>query len=251
MRWKEVVRYFVCLLLVCICAGCSLFKARPGKVTGFLPYSEKLQDMSERTPFQQGLIPDEAKWETGKQQYSKILIEPVLTHFAETKLMKSPVAESLKESRRSSIKELARYFEQKLKISLEECEGKKFAVVEQSNDALVLQLALTAVDPTDTVLTIAASAAGLLVPGAGLIQAAGSGRVAMESAIRDGNTGEILAVFKDREGDKNSAFSLKDYQMYGHIRAALDEWAGQFCAVLSAKQGQVVDDSLPLTLNPF
>lgn len=89
------------------------------------------------------------------------------------------------------------------------------------------------------------------VPGGGLIKVAGKGSVAIEGAVRDADTGEILFEFRDREGDKAAPFTVKDFQRFAHAQVAFDEWAKQLVELLATPVTHMVDDSLPFTLSPL
>ncbi len=75
--------------------------------------------------------------------------------------------------------------------------------------------------------------------------------VAFEARLRDGATGEIVAMFADREFEKMSPLNIKDVTWYGHAESILHEWADQFVRVLSRKPGEAVPDSKPFRLKPW
>ncbi|MEZ4753363.1 MAG: DUF3313 family protein [Bdellovibrionota bacterium] len=118
---------------------------------------------------------------------------------------------------------------------------------EPGSDTFVLELAIADVEPTNPVLNATSTVLGFVVPGGGLLSHVHSGSIAIEGIIRDGATGDILVEFKDRESDKNSAFSVKDYQRYGHAREAIEDWSDQLAEIFSTPLDHTVEDSVPFT----
>lgn len=97
----------------------------------------------------------------------------------------------------------------------------------------------------------AATVAGVFIPGTGIIRLFGSGSIAIEGMVIDGKTGELLAAFRDREADKSAPISVRDYQMYAHIRRTMDDWADQLAELAGTVPTHQVKDSLPFTLKPL
>ena len=64
-------------------------------------------------------------------------------------------------------------------------------------------------------------------------------------------TGAEIFEFKDRESDKNSAFTVKDFQRFAHARVAIDDWADQFAELITTNIEHQVEDSFPFSINPF
>jgi hypothetical protein len=261
---SRMVHAVLCAICITI-SGCSLIKARPAEDAGFLPNPELLKDLSERAPFHAAYISDEKRIEDLRVHYTKVHIEPVVTTLAEEKLKKRNLPDSIIADRIEDLRELARYFEGKIRVAFEEFDPtdvdadvakkgpiKKFQVVDvPTDDTFVWQLAIIDISPNSPELNIAATAAGFFVPGTGAVRALGSGSIAIEGIVRDGKTGDVLCEFRDREADKTAPVSIRDYQMYAHIRRALDEWAEQFAELAGTPMNHQVSDSLPFTLNPF
>jgi hypothetical protein len=89
------------------------------------------------------------------------------------------------------------------------------------------------------------------MPGTGIIRLFGSDSIAIEGMVRDGRIGELLAAFRDREADKSAPISVRDYQMYAHIRRTLDDWADQLAELAGTVPTHQVKDALPFTLDPL
>lgn len=249
--YTKYLSLILLILAVCvIISGCSLLKARPAEDSGFLPFNGKLAEMRERSPFNGGWIPDSNKIEELKKTHKNITVLPVVTDLLEEKVKKSGNSQGWKDERIEDARELAKYFENRMLLSF--ATNNIYSVSsEVKPDSFVWEIAITELDPTSPTVSVAATAAGFLVPGGGVIRAVGTGSIAIEGIVRDSNTGDILATFKDREADKSSPFSVKDFQLYAHARVAIDDWAEQFFKLASTPQDVTVEDSLPISLNPL
>ena len=239
-------------LLALYCSACELIKASPAKDTGFLPHAELLTAMPERSPFNGSWYADRDKFYKMKGDYRHLLILPVRTDFlvSQTKQkVRSP--EELQE-RAEEIEAMAAYMQQRFVQSLENRSDSNIKISEKDGPkTFVLELSLAELIPTEPAVNAVATAAGFFVPGGGAIRLAASGSIAMEAIVRDGVSGDILFEFKDRQVDKTSPFSIKDFQRYAHSRKTIDEWADIFAELIATSGDHKVEGASPLTLDPF
>lgn len=114
--------------------------------------------------------------------------------------------------------------------------------------SLILELNLIELDPTSVRGNVTKAAVKYtLGPIAGMgIGVLAGGRIAMEGRLRDGSTGAVLLQFADREKDKATLYSARDYQALGHASHTLREWSGQLRAFLQPRR-EPVRDSLFFT----
>jgi len=110
-------------------------------------------------------------------------------------------------------------------------------------DALILQLYLIELDPTSAKGNIAKTVVKYTV---GPIASIGvgfftGGRIAIEGRLTDGATGAVILQFADREKDKATLYSARDYMALGHSTRTVREWAEQFTRFIRTPQGQVKD----------
>jgi len=98
---------------------------------------------------------------------------------------------------------------------------------------LVLEFAIVQLVPNKPVLGAVSNLGSLTPIGAMMIplklgakSASGDsgGAIAMESVIRDSTTGQVLAVFADREKGKTSLFSFNEFTPYSNARAIINRW---------------------------
>ena len=146
-------------------------------------------------------------------------------------------------------RKLARHLNQSLASAARNDPGRRLNVVGQPGpNTLTVEMAITELVPAKAYWNAAASAAGFVIPGAGLLGAAGSGSVAIEGRLRDGNTGAVVATFRDRMTDKMAMVNIDSYTWYGGSEKNLDEIAVKTARVLNADRDVVVTRSAPVTL---
>jgi hypothetical protein len=236
------------LLVPLLFCSCSLLKASPRKEFYFLPNPSVLSHNPERAPFHYYWVFDPLKYSAIRKERPQISIEKVSVDHVKDRIQRSRLNERSKRIKIEEAEELARYFEEKIKL---EIDNRKDITVSEENDgaALKLKLALVDVLPTDPAVNVVGTVLGFVAYGGGLVKYFGEGSVAMEgfTSLDD----KALEQFADREGQKLSAFSLKDYQRYAHIRVALDEWAQQIVELLTTPPDHQVEDSDPISINPL
>jgi len=259
-----MMRLVLACLLALSLSACSVFKARPAPDSGFLPYPERLKPMPERAPFNSAYVPNPKRLEELRMKYQFVSILPINTLPAESKIRALKLTSASERERVSDLHELGGYFHERLRNAFSNYDGdglsaegvpiavRKFTVLDEpTNETLVLEIAITEISPNLPEVSAIAAVAGVFFPGSGLIRLFGSGSIAIEGIVRDGRTGEMLAEFRDREADKSAPISVRDYQMYAHIRRSLDDWADQLAELAGTMSTHQVRDSLPFTLNPL
>ena len=242
--------YLLPVILGVFFTGCSLLKRQPPPDPGFLAHEKELKALPERVPFAEAWIRDDKAIDQLKTKYKSIVILPVITDFIKEKYEGKDLPEGYVKDREEDAKELARYFQERMKVSF--AEDNKLKVTEDYvPDSFVWEIAIIDLEPTEPAVSVVAAAAGAFIPGAGLLQRAASGSISIAGVIRDGNTGEIIAEFKDRQSDKIAPFTIKDFQMYAHARQAIDDWSTQFFKLATTNSSEKVEGSSAVTLSPF
>lgn len=242
---------FILLIAILFTTSCSVLKASPLKETVFLPKPEVIKEDRKRAPFNGYWVADAKAYDELKRAYNKVYIAEVDIENAVKIYRKSKGDINTKLDRIEEVKELSKYFREKLRLALSAKAEMAPEVLDQPEDnSLHIHLALTQVIPTNPGVNLAGAAAGFFVPGGGLISYFGQGSVAMEGYVSD-LPKEVYEQYKDREGQKTSPFSVKDYQKYAHLRVAIDEWAMQIAELLTTDANVKVEDSYVVSLNPL
>lgn len=240
------------LALLFLFSSCSALKASPAERAGFIPNVLALDAEKEATPFHGVWYKNKKYFCDRRDEIEQIVILPVRVDYLGEKGWWSRLNSLDSEVYRKDIKELSQYFRDSLKQSFSNVEDRNWQVFDTpSENSLIVEFALTEVVATKAHINAIASTAGFFIPGAGLLATTGAGSIAFEAKIYDGRDGELLLAYSDREADKYSLASLKDFQYYAHARQIIKEWSEQFVKLTSAPKGSEVEDSLPFSLNPF
>lgn len=250
-------------ILCCGCAVTNLFKAGEAPDSGFLPNAKALNKMPERSPFNRSwVVADTARYDQLKLKYGKVFIAPINLELLKKQIDSGSGSEKSKQIRFEEIKELSNYFDARLKLDLKGYKSRPITVIpgtaipntaipDKQLEAFSLELALVEVKPTNPAVNVLGTAAGVFVPGGGLIKTFGTGSIAFEGAIKDAGSGELFEQFKDRESDKQSPFTIKDFERYAHLRVIIDDWSKQIVETLVNPSNHKVDAALPFSINPL
>ncbi len=251
-RWRSLARVVFLLTLLILLAGCSVLKASPAPDSGFLPHGDQLAPLEERSPFHGTWFADRIGFYKLKKEYSKLVVMPVDTSYLESKIRALKISEERKIDRIEDLREIARYMQQRFRNAMLDYPSNPIKLVDHIEpQTLVFETAIVELNPTNPVVNTVGTAAGFFVPGGGLIKYAGKGSIAIESIIRDGDTGQSLVEFKDRQSDKAAPITVRDYQEFAHSRVAIDEWSETFAELAATPYEHRVRGPLPFTLNPL
>jgi hypothetical protein len=108
---------------------------------------------------------------------------------------------------------------------------------------MVIDLSIKELVPAKKHWNAAATAAGFVVPGAGLLGAAGKGSIAIDGQVYDGATGNILAGFTTRETDDTALVNTAQFSWYRGSEKSIDGLAQKTAAFLNAPAGTVIKKS--------
>lgn len=229
------------LLLLPALAGC---KAAPGASAGFVDEARMTQPVD--LPFQKAWIDPAVDW----QRYRRIQIAPVNTdHLPEMEWAKQV---DRREKLREDAGKLAGYAQEIFVRAFQEDPDHRFEVADQPDaETVVFELALVEIVPSKLGLNTLC-----YTPFVGTVARLFRGMkhrstVAFEARMRDGATGQVIALFADREAEKTTLINAKDATWYGHAESILAEWAQQFVRVVNRKPGEAVRDSKPFHLKPW
>lgn len=262
---KQIIFHVLASLVVLSATGCCLVQNNGPVDSGFLPSSEYLTEPGGHVPFDVAYVPDPEKFERAKREKKSVCIQPVVTEVAEQAAREMDLPPSWVKGRIADLRELGSDLEAKLKVALtdfdpgDEYDGLPFAgtvskkaVCEYPGpDSLVWELALVEVSPNIPVVSVLATLANHFLHGTAIVRALGAGSVVVEGILRDGATDDVLLIFRDRQGDKISLFSVRNYTVYGHTRRAFSEIAQQVAELSYAPSSYDVPGSWIFTFNPL
>jgi hypothetical protein len=194
--------------------------------------------------------PDFQKTDVQKK-YSSVYIAPVQT----SKLSKQDWWSSQNARTQSTVLEkdarrLGRQLETSLAREIRSYPGNRLSIASQPGpNTLTIQMAITELVPSKAYWNAGATAAGFVVPGAGLLSAAGAGKISVGGRLSD--SGGTVATFSDTRSDDISPINLRGYSWYGGAERNIETWAKQGAAFLNAAPGSEIKRSSSITLNPF
>ena len=193
-----------------------------------------------RAPFDKAWFnPSTRAWDR-VQGFDRVVIMPVNTSY----LMVTP-------RQRADAQRMAAYMREEFQNEF--TKGGKYRVMLQPGGrTLKIELALVQLKPTNVPGNVIGTGAGVVVPGAKLIGSLLThGNIAFEAKLRNGGTGELLAEYADRQNDKLTLLSFRDYSANAHSRRAIQDWAKQVEELTSTPASHKVPGAMRVTLNPF
>lgn len=188
------------------------------------------------------------KGKTISQQFTKVYFSPVATGRLKQQGWWAAQSSIKQDQLATDMRKLASRMNGFLTSAARNDSGRRLQVVSQPGpDTVIIDLAITELVPAKAYWNAAATAAGFIVPGAGLLSAAGSGSIAIEGRVRD-NTGTVIASFRDRMSDKMAVVNIDSYSWYAGSEKNLQETAVNIARVLNSSSNTVVTQSSPVTL---
>ena len=149
---------------------------------------------------------------------------------------------------------MAQYMRDEFKTAFANDPAHRYQVVEApQKDTLTLELALTELVPSNVALSVleyAPYGGGTAVRVMERATGAES-TVAFEAKMKDSATGDILAMFADRQVKKIRIIDFKAFTWYAHGREIIREWAEQFVKLANQRPGEVIEGTPSFTLKPW
>lgn len=227
-----------------VVAGC---KAKEAQQTAFLSNAD-LMARDETTPFQK------TYWNKkySKADYTEVCVAPVNIDYAMSQNLweKATAANITREQIRQNLQMMAEYTRTSFIKAINEDPDRRFKVVDKPGPkTLILELALTQLVPSKAALNAigyvtwipaAVSISSSVATGS---QDTGKGIVAIEGRVRDGATGEIVAMFADRESPRAAFVDIKALNWWAPAKSIIDDWSKQAVLLAKRRPGNVVKDS--------
>jgi hypothetical protein len=186
-----------------------------------------------------------------QQKYTSIYVAPVDT----SRLAKQDWWQNQNSRTQSGVlqkdaRKLGKQLEASLKREILAYPGNRLTIASRPGPkTLTIETAITELVPSKAYWNAGATAAGFVVPGAGLLSAAGSGSIAVAGRARDSSG--TVATFSDRRSDPLSPINLRSYQWYGGAEENIEIWAKKGAEFLHAPPGSTVKRTASVTLDPF
>jgi hypothetical protein len=226
--------------------GCAALKAAPSTGAGFVPMGQMAKQ--EDLPFQKVWF----KQGVDLKRYKSIYIPAVHTEFL---LQSNWWQQNFRQGQmQEDLATMAQYMRDEFKTAFANDPQRRFQVVEApQKDSLTLELALTELVPSNVALSVleyAPYGGGTAVRVMERATGAES-TVAFEAKMKDSATGDILAMFADRQVKPIRIIDFKAFTWYAHGKDIIREWAEQFVKLANKQPGEVIEGSSSFTLKPW
>ena len=222
-------------------ARAGLIKASPAPPSPFLEHPETMAPDHRRTPFDRvWRTAEPAAWQR-VAGFDRVVIPPVNT----AHLRASPRLST------ADARAMATYMRAEFQQAF--ARGGRFQVMEKPGKrTLRLELALVELRPSNVPGNIINTGVGTVIPGANLLGSILThGTIAFEAKLRNAETGELLAQYADRQFDKLTLFSFRDYSPYAHDRKNVQDWAERMHRLATTPPTQKVPGAMRFTFDPF
>lgn len=194
-------------------------------------------------------VAPEYRGKTASQQFSTVYFAPVAIGNLSRQGWWTSQSSVTQRQLEGDARKLAAHFHRALVSAARNAPGRRLTVVNQPGPGtMIIETAITELIPAKAYWNAAATTAGFVIPGAGLLSAAGSGSITVEGRVRDGGNRKLVATFRDRMKDKMAVVNVDSYTWYGGSEANLNETASNIARVLNAKPGTIVSQPSPVTL---
>ena len=186
-----------------------------------------------------------------QKKYSSVYIAPVQTSkLAKQDWWSSQNSRTQSEVLAKDAKRLGKQLETSLAREIRAYPGNRLSIASRPGpNTLTIETAITELVPSKAYWNAGASAAGFVVPGAGLLSMAGAGKVSIGGRLSDSSGTQ--ATFSDTRSDDISPVNLRSYEWYGGAERNIETWAKQGAAFLHAAPGSDIKRTSNITLNPF
>lgn len=230
--------------------SCQVFDAAPAADSGFNRSTAK---MDTRAAFlQQTWVAKAYHGKPIKDSFTAVYIAPVNTRHMNQQSWWQQQTGARKAELASDTQKFAVRMRNQFNHAIATYPGRTIQLANgPGKGVLVIELALVELVPSNAYWNAGATAAGFVIPGAGLLSAAGAGSIAIEGRARNGGTNEVIATFKDRRKDKVAPVNIGSYTWFHGAEGNIADWASEFAELLNTPPGHVVQRPSPVTLRPW
>lgn len=237
--------------------GCHLVyvitRSAPAPDTAFLPDPGRMQTQPAEAAFQKRWIAPHVNW----ARYRKVIVAPVNIDYMlrQNWWDRQSYAEKFG-FYHDDCRRIAAYMQKVFRDDLIANQEHRYLVTEVPGpDTLRLELAIVELVPTKAVLNGVEKTVGLALPmvistAMSPLSNLNEGSIAMEGKVVDSQTGQVLAMFADRERAEAAALDLAGFTPYGQSELVIRNWGTEFVRIVHAHM-QPVNRMLPFTLITF
>ena len=208
----------------------STLEAKPANPSEFLDPSHRMEEMGARSPFLRTWRGATQEQRQISAKRTQIFIAPVNTSHLRPIGAKIAARQDRRWNRERPVREIAHQLRSEFVEAFKQSKHPRYFIVHSpTKDSVTLELSLVELDPSSVTGNIVRKGASLQIgPTTALAAPLTSGRIAIEGRLTDSTEGWSLFEFADREKDKMTFWTLRDFRPYGHSKVTIKEWARQF-----------------------
>jgi len=249
--------WFVIALLSVFGTSCEtarrVVKAKPTSLTPFLEDFENVERAGRGGPFHAAWVGATREQLAQSAKRTEIYIAPVETRYLR------PIGKSLAAGQHAiwdkqrPVAQIATRIRTEFVAAFANSRDPRYVPVDASTrNSVTLRLSLVELDPTSVTGNAAKKAASFFVgPASAAASVLTKGSIAIEGQLRDTAGNWLLLQFADKEKDKITFWTLRDFRPYGHATVAIREWAEQFEELTRNPRWREMGDSRAWTLRPW
>lgn len=246
MKNNLLIRLLLSVSAILSC-GCQMFKADPLPPSGFNKDTHAMTEQHERFPFNRVWVSPELT--ANREHYTKVFVAPVNTDYLGKMDWLDKQNTKSDAQLKKDVEEIAQYTQAAFVKAFGDDPHHRLQVVSAAGpDTLVLEMAIVKLVPSKAWFNAAATAAGFVVPGAGLLDAAGKGDVAIEARIRDGATGTVLATMADNESAQTALVNIAELTWYDTAKDSINGWSKEMVQLINSPVTEKVSGQSPFAL---
>lgn len=243
------LRCFAGLLSISM-VSCQMLETRQAADSGFAPQDKKSETRAQF--LQESWIDSKYQGTPIGKNFNAVYFAPVNTGYMAKQTWWQEQTPLRQKDMSDDVREVAASIRREFSSAVKSHPSRKLALASGPGaGTLVVELALVELVPSKAFWNAASSAAGFVVPGAGVLSTAGRGSIAIEGRVRNGADNSIIATFKDRRTDKVAPVNLSQYTWYHGAETNIRDWAAQFAELLNTSPDHVVQRSSRVTLKPW
>ncbi len=239
-------------LAATLLGGCTAFDARPAADAGFSPNRPPGKHSTRAAFLQHVWVDTRYRDRPIDERFHAVYVAPVDTRFLRQASWWQSQTAKTKAELEADTERMAKRMRKEIQKTIANYPGRRIQLAQQPGPGVLsLELAITELVPSKAFWNASATAAGFVVPGAGMLSVFGNGSIAIEGRAREDVSNEVIATFRDREADKMAPVNVAGYTWYRGAEVNIEEWGQQIAELLNTPPSHVVKDASPVTLKPW
>lgn len=228
-------------------------KAKPAPISPFLEMREQMQPARDRLPVHFVWRNESVEVQVEVMRRRELFIAPVELRYLQPVSKRLARWEMGQGWTQRNEAEMAEQLRARFARAFEQSAQPRYRLVSKPGpESVTLELAITQLTPTSVRGNVVRTASKVVIgPLSRLLGVFTSGHIAIEGKVSLSDRGTPVFQFSDRERDKETFYSVRDFRPYGHALVAMDEWAAQFEEFTRTFSDHRVKESSFMTLKPW